>query len=306
VRRETPTPHSMTSRPPGVKTRQFLSKTETIANDFFVCVDDVRTTGFTSEEECWQCTRAVASHYNYLGIQDAPRKWQRPSSNAGPWAGSTVLTSDSAVCLTVTVELMAESQDLIQWIYDGIMAGSSLCHKTLESYRGFLVYISQTYPYIVPCLKGIHLTLDSWHPHRGALGWKLPSVEIEATLRERVLLGSDIINPQAPSHVSPVPQLVTDIHALHNLFASDLPPHHGIRPTTTAIALYGFGNALGHGFGTTLLLYGNIHYRHGQWSSEVSEKSSNYRELSNLAHGIEEAMAAGLVNFSCSQTILLQ
>lgn len=39
---------------------KFRSKDSTIANDFFVYVDDVRTTGFTSEE-CWQCTRAVAS-----------------------------------------------------------------------------------------------------------------------------------------------------------------------------------------------------------------------------------------------------
>jgi len=33
--------------------------------------------------------------------------------------------------------------------------------KTLESHRGFLVYIARTYPMINPYLKGIHLSLDS-------------------------------------------------------------------------------------------------------------------------------------------------
>jgi len=31
--------------------------------------------------------------HNYLGIQDAPWKCRGPSLEAGPWAGSTVLTS---------------------------------------------------------------------------------------------------------------------------------------------------------------------------------------------------------------------
>jgi hypothetical protein len=40
-------------------------------------------------------------------------------------------------------------------------------HKKLESIRGFLVYIARTYPTMVPYLKGIHLTLDSWRANRG-------------------------------------------------------------------------------------------------------------------------------------------
>jgi hypothetical protein len=44
-----------------------------IANDFFVYVDDVRSTGGTYDT-FWAVTRAVASRYNYLGLQDASRK----------------------------------------------------------------------------------------------------------------------------------------------------------------------------------------------------------------------------------------
>ena len=49
--------------------------------------------------------------------------------------------------------------------------------KELERGRGFLVHLSMTYPDMVPYLKGIHLTLDSWRKDRKADGWKLRTEE---------------------------------------------------------------------------------------------------------------------------------
>jgi hypothetical protein len=74
-----------------------------VATDFFVYVDDVRTTGFASKT-CWACTRKVASTYNSFGIQDAPQKQRGLSSDAGPWTGSTVITSGGAVYINATLE----------------------------------------------------------------------------------------------------------------------------------------------------------------------------------------------------------
>ena len=71
---------------------KFRSIDQRIADDFFVYVDNVRATG-ASYDGCWQAARAVASRYNFLGLQDAPRKWRAPSTEAGPWAGSTVHTT---------------------------------------------------------------------------------------------------------------------------------------------------------------------------------------------------------------------
>jgi hypothetical protein len=41
-----------------------------------------------------------------------------------------------------------------------------------ESYRGFLMDVSRTYSDMVPYLKGIHLMIDSWHPHWDEDDWK--------------------------------------------------------------------------------------------------------------------------------------
>ena len=45
------------------------------------------------------------------------------------------------------------------------VAGSNmpkLSHKELLSDRGFLVYVTRTYPAMVPYLKGFHLTIEMW------------------------------------------------------------------------------------------------------------------------------------------------
>lgn len=57
---------------------------------------------------------------------------------------------------------LAKAQLMIQWIHDCAQNKQPLYHSTLESYRGFLMYISRTYPMVAPYLKGIHLVLDSW------------------------------------------------------------------------------------------------------------------------------------------------
>jgi hypothetical protein len=262
---------------------------------FSMYVDDVRATGHT-HEACWNCTRKVASSFNNVGIQDAARKRRGPSLEPGAWAGSIIYASDGVVTVTVSVERWLKAKGMIQWIHECIEAELALNHKQLESHRGFLVYISCTYPSLVPYLKGIHLTLDSWRPNRDADGWKIPSKDLDAALDMRGWAPTNDDSHHAPSSVSPVPQLQMDVYALMELFKPDVPPNRPVRPSATAVALYGFGDASGSGFGTTILIQGSIHYRHGQWSTNYSEHSSNYRELSNLVLGIEEAYTSGLLD----------
>jgi hypothetical protein len=48
-----------------------------------------------------------------------------------------------------------------------------LSHKELLLDRGFLVYVTRTYPAMVPYLKGFHLTIKTWRGGRDSEGWKL-------------------------------------------------------------------------------------------------------------------------------------
>ena len=53
-----------------------------------------------------------------------------------------------------------------------------LVHKELFSDRGFLVYVTRTYPAMIPYLKGFHLTIEMWRGGRDLEGWKLRDGEV--------------------------------------------------------------------------------------------------------------------------------
>ncbi len=93
------------------------SKTLRIANDLKIYVDDVWTIGF-SYEECRLASRAVASIFGSLGVQDACRKRRDPFQTPGPWAGSIVQTCSEAVYVTISLERWLKAKDMIKWIKD--------------------------------------------------------------------------------------------------------------------------------------------------------------------------------------------
>jgi hypothetical protein len=158
------------------------------------------------------------------------------------------------------------------------------CHKTLERQRGFLVYVTHTYPSLVPYLKGIHLTLDSWRPWRDSDGWKA---------HDLVAAHLGVENPSAlhaspPKMVHAVPRLLADLEGLQTLFQLPHPPEQVVRTSSVAVVFYGFGDASGSGFGSTITTSAGIHFRYGVWGDDLAGLSSNYRELFNLSEAAAE------------------
>jgi hypothetical protein len=174
----------------------------------------------------------------------------------------------------------------------------SLDFKSLESKRGFLIYVTRTYPSMVPYLKGMHLTLDSWRPYRDADGWKLPSCDQKACRPER---------EGPPNRVVGARWLRADREALKALFSSATPPRRRARSKFCVEVFYGFGNASCVGSCTNFQsvmqgtvnekpsfdLGDKVYYRYGHWCNVVSEESSNYRELLNLVESLELQVQEG-------------
>ena len=73
------------------------------------------------------------------------------------------------------------------------------------------------------------------------------------------------------------------------MFSEELPPIASIRSTRCQVVVYGFVDASGSGFGSTLLVKENIEYRIGTWSSTDDKNSSNWREFENLVCEVEQA-----------------
>ncbi len=193
-----------------------------------------------------------------------------------------------------------KQKNIINWIKETCDGGSGVIDfKTLESYRGYLIYICRTYPAINPNLKGIHLTLDSWRPWRAEDSWKLSMAEIRAAqLKEGDEPSYLKFSSEPPRQVKMASRLQDDINALYALFSPEQPPLRQVRPSRTTVASNMFGDASGSGFGSSLQRDSGLHYTYGQWDNGTTKESSNFRELSNLVNAIDSASSSGLLDDS--------
>jgi hypothetical protein len=244
-----------------------------IANDMVSYVDDKRLVASLKTECRWLCHR-VGARLCYLGEQDALRKRSELSQRAGAWAGLVVHTDDGKITVMCTREKWVKAQGYIRQMYNILKESQGIYdYKTLEQQRGFLVYVSRTYPVMVPYLKGIHLTLDSWRPNRDQEGWKLQG---NLPLDGEDEVHQALLPHDHPPTVSAVPRLTLDLEALLCLMHSDTPPKRMVRSKRACTVLYGFGDASGTGFGSTVFTMGETHYRYGIWGDDLHGLSSNF------------------------------
>mmetsp|Transcript_11711 Transcript_11711/g.19385 ORF Transcript_11711/g.19385 Transcript_11711/m.19385 type:complete len:1450 (-) Transcript_11711:1434-5783(-) len=148
------------------------------ACDLFTFVDDERVVGPDKDLVC-KAGHRLASIQAYLGIQDAARKLREVSQTPGAWAGSVVhILSEHGVCVLTSPEKWEKLRGILKKWLTLIKEGEEkLDHKELLSDRGFLVYVSKTYPAMIPYLKGFHLTIEMWRDNRDRDGWKMTEIQ---------------------------------------------------------------------------------------------------------------------------------
>ena len=246
-------------------------------------------------------------------MQDAPHKrWSPLKTEAGAWTGALQKIFDSAIVALTSQQKWEKAQRIIRDLLNKVQAGERLSHRTLLKERGFLVHLTMTYPILTPYLKGLHLTVDSWREGRDDEGWRLARTTLEALLVSKGDEASDAIpvDPEAPEFVTPVPRLERDLLSLQALTETVSPVERVVRAKTIIHVVYGFGDASGTGFGSSLqriLALGRLRrfdeprevgskglrYRIGVWGKDAEEASSNYRELRNVVEALEDAEANG-------------
>jgi len=137
-----------------------------LAGDIITFVDDLRASGY-DRENAWQVARQITSRLQYLGIQDAARKRRPSSQSGGAWAGTIFEITKDTICKTVSQEKWEKGRSLVREFTERCndpQQPPRFNHKDLERKRGFLVHLSMTFSSLVPFLKGLHLTIDSWRP----------------------------------------------------------------------------------------------------------------------------------------------
>ena len=265
----------------------------TMAADLFSYIDDLRNTGPTASE-CWGGLHQVCCRLTWLGLQDAPRKRNGPSQTPRAWAGSIIHSDQDLVTVLVSEEKWDKTKRWIGWVLEQVNKSEGIPYKELLSCRGFLIYVSRTYRPFKPYLRGLHKTIDSWRPFRDKDGWKLMQSVIDAKLSGGYIPDPD--DHQVPSkYIKPLPRLKKDFEILRGLTTPEAPPKVVRRRRRTASALYGFGDASGKGFGNAIEVRGQSYAEFGEWSAEVEDKHSNYKELRNLVNAVVKAHKRGLL-----------
>jgi hypothetical protein len=266
-----------------------------IAADLFTYCDDLRPTAPT-EEECWEGAHQVCCRLTWFGIQDAPRKRRKASQRPGAWAGSIIHTDRECVTVLVSEAKWMKTKRWIKWMSDSLRNSDLIDFKELERCRGFLIYVSRTYKPFVPYLRGIHKTIDNWRPFRDADSWKLTEAQIRIAMEEDDgFAGAQRSKLEPGPMVKAVPRLVEDVKALTLLTKSEAPPKVVKRRKRSGTACYGFGDASGKGFGSSIEINGIHHSEYGTWNAEIESKHSNYKELRNLVNAVEACYNDGLL-----------
>ena len=97
-----------------------------------------------------------------------------------------------------------------------------------------------------------------------------------------------------------VSRFKSDVKALELLTAFDVPQHQLVRAIKTGRAIFGFGDALGSGFGASVKIGDITVWQSGQWTwtFKQEQESLNYRELGNLVQVLEGLAGKGSLD-SC-------
>jgi hypothetical protein len=96
-----------------------------------------------------------------------------------------------------------------------------------------------------------------------------------------------------PERIKGVVRFFQDLGALLRLFSADSPPEVDVRSALIYTILYGFADASGRGFGSTVLGKDGTRYRIGVWDKDTEGESSNFREFENVIETLEEEASGG-------------
>ena len=107
-----------------------------MAGELFIYIDDLRITG-VNETECWDGAHQVACRMSWLGLQDAPRKRRKPSTEPGAWAGTVIHSSNGTVTVLVGQKKWDKAKRWINWMSDAVKTEGGIDHKELKDAVAF-------------------------------------------------------------------------------------------------------------------------------------------------------------------------
>ena len=121
-------------------------------------------TGWSKEN----CSLSVGESDQFLGMQDAPRKFWSPSqTSAGAWTDTVLKLAKTLTTMSVTRGQWDKERRIVEELNWAIRESDDgrpkLNNKMLlEKETGFMNHLAMTFETISPFSKGFYLMLNSW------------------------------------------------------------------------------------------------------------------------------------------------
>ena len=113
----------------------------------------------------------------YLGLQDANRKRIPNHQTPGEWKGyNTLSLGKTDLFVTVSERNWGRAKEIICNMLEIFNESDHFLEMYLKEMAwktGFLLHLDMEYPLIIPFMRGIYLTMNSWWPKRDRDDWKL-------------------------------------------------------------------------------------------------------------------------------------
>ena len=256
----------------------------------------------------------------FLGLQNAPRKFRLPSQDqTGAWAGTIFRIDSGSVSRTVSLENWSKGRDILRKLQDSLTNCDcpELDRKESERQTGFLNHLAMTFEDFNPFLKGCYLTLNSWRSGRDDEGWRIPNkiwgrLMVVAHFEEdqisqhglEVALDS-LEDPKAPRFVRVCPRFKDVVAAtMSQMLSPSSPPVVKLRTKSIVTVIYGFSDASGsEGLGSTFTCGSGFTFRIGIWGADDTSQTSNWKEFCNIVSSLEDEAKEG--NLSNSEVFML-
>ena len=153
------------------------------------------------------------------------------------------------------------------------------------SERGTLGYGTQTYDPLNPYLNDLHLTIDGWRAERDDDGWKVETArqKLGKVTEEELFLNS----AACLATVNPTKHILSFLKALVKLMISETYPILLVQSSKLQYIKCSFGDASVRGFGITIEGEAISDIETGTWNTLGSQRSYNFREISNFVYKLE-------------------
>jgi hypothetical protein len=136
------------------------------------CFDDGRIYGH-NKPIAQQALHHICAKVQWCGNQEAARKRRPCQLRPDAWYGGVVYADQELPCSFLTQKHWDRLIMTFEWMFIQAERNGAVPRRSILEKRGFLVFASMAYPFMVPYLKSLQNSVEEWRLNRDKDGYAI-------------------------------------------------------------------------------------------------------------------------------------